>query len=121
MTRRRILAILPAFLAALLVQIYAPAGSALAIARAHQQTVAQPCAMHANHAEAERTAPHSHDAACDLCDFVFSGAAPLAFDPPPTDFTRAAPHRLTWTLPTALRVASARRTTAQARAPPSAS
>jgi hypothetical protein len=86
----------------------------------HLETVAPPCS-HADHAPASKSAPHSPDSACDLCDFVFSGAAPVAFDPPPTDFSRAAPHRLSWTLPTARIFASERRTTAQARAPPFAS
>jgi len=119
LARRRLLAILPIFVIALLAQIYAPAGSALAIGRAQAAGVlAEPCAAHGQQTPG---APHAPGAVCDLCDFVFSGAAPVAFDLPPADFTRAAPRLVSWALPARRLCAGQRRQTAQARAPPFAS
>ena len=120
-TRRRILAVVPIFLIALLVQGYAPAGSARAIGRAHQQAVAPPCPMHAHQPTAPRETPHAPGAVCDLCDFVFSGAAPVAFDIPQVRIDAVAPFRIAGPLPEARVFASPRREAAQARAPPSAS
>ncbi|MCW2286560.1 hypothetical protein M2323_004357 [Rhodoblastus acidophilus] len=115
--RRRILAILPVFLVALLVQAYAPVGSARAIAHAQHHAVAAPCPMHARQPAAPQ--PHAPGPPCDLCAFVFSGAAPLAFDAPQIEVRPVAPHRVDWVLPEERKFVGPRRVTAQARAPPS--
>ncbi|PPQ33553.1 hypothetical protein CCR94_01510 [Rhodoblastus sphagnicola] len=118
---RRVFAIIPLFLAALLAQIYAPVGSGLAMGRAQIQGVAlAPICAGANGAQ-DRGAPHAPDACCDLCKFVLSGAAPVAPAALKLSFRSCAPRRIAWTLPVARVLVAARRETAQARAPPSAS
>ena len=120
MTLRRALAILPLFLAALLAQIYAPAGSSLAMGRAPTtaSSLAAPCSAHDPHAPAGQDAPHSPGACCDLCEFVLSGAAAVASDVPQVAVRSAPGHRIAWAFPNQTFVGHARNRLAQARAPP---
>jgi hypothetical protein len=115
---RRVIAILPFFLTALLAQIYAPVGSALALGRASDTVAfaAAPCA-----GAGDRRAPHTPGACCDLCEFVLSGAAPLAAAPPPLAARSAPARRIVWRM-AAVRLAPSRPPrTFRARAPPFAS
>jgi hypothetical protein len=123
MSLRRTLAVLPIFLAALLAQIYAPVGSGLAIGRSQKAeiAIAPPCSQHAHQAPASSGAPHSPGACCDLCEFVLSGAAAVAFAVPEVIFRPAPFHRIAWALPPGRIVAPLRGGSAQARAPPTAS
>lgn len=120
MSLRRTLAVLPIFLAALLVQIYAPVGSSLAIGRAQKAEVevAPPCSMHAHHASESKRASHPPGAACGLCEFVFSGAAAVGFAVPAVVVRPADFHRIAWFLPAGRVVTPARGGSTQARAPP---
>jgi hypothetical protein len=84
-------------------------------------TVAAPCPMHAHRAPKSMGAPHSPGACCDLCDFVFSGAAAVGFAVPQIVFRPAAFHRIAWLFPAGRLATPLRGGTAQARAPPVAS
>ncbi|HUO55375.1 MAG TPA: DUF2946 family protein [Rhodoblastus sp.] len=80
MAEWRIRAALPVFLIALLLQIFAPAGASLAMARAMQAAPLgfAPICGEINPAGGKNGAPVTPDECCQLCHFVHSGAAPLA-------------------------------------------
>jgi hypothetical protein len=118
---RRIAAILPVFLIALLAQVFAPAGASLAMARASNASLAAPiCQTSGDRDGRNHTpgAPASHDDCCSLCQFAHSGAAPL---PPQAVLIITQPNpaqRVEWILRADRLTHRAQRAHAQARAPP---
>jgi hypothetical protein len=123
LARRRVRSILPIFLIALMVQIFAPVGAIWAMTQASDPLAGAPICAHIDDGAAPSTDPAApassqHDC-CPLCQFAHSGVAPLA--PPPAPPARAAePHRLiSWSVVCAPVRDSAEASHRQARAPPS--
>ena len=125
MAHLRLLKVLPVFLIALLVQVYAPVGSSLAMARASSDPIfAATICDHASDADGQSHAPGlplSHNDCCPLCQFVHSGAAPLA-----PLLAVVVPQirpaiRADWVFLAERQTYGAQRSRAQARAPPSIS
>ncbi len=123
MADRRIGTKLPVFLIALLMQIFAPAGASLAMARAMQADpagFAEICRPFDSSGDRTKApgAPVSPDECCQLCHFVHSGAAPLT--PQTALVIRPAPpmRRAVWSESVEHLADSGRYYHAPARAPP---
>ncbi|MGO4869758.1 MAG: DUF2946 family protein [Roseiarcus sp.] len=92
MARRRVRSILPIFLIALMVQIFAPIGAIWAMTQAADPLAAAAICAHIDDSSAPTSDPaapaSSHHDCCPLCQFAHSGVAPLA--PPPAPAARPA-------------------------------
>ena len=125
MSLRWIIAVVPVFVFALLVQVFAPAASSLAMARASGDPLfSAVICQHSGAAPGETDAPGlplSHDECCQLCQFVNSGAAPLAPQIAVVVSQIRPPTRVDWIFQAERLTYRAQRSRAQARAPPSLS
>jgi len=109
-------------LIALLAQLFAPAGSSLAMARASNDPLfAAATCQHAGGKSGQPQTPglpSSHEDCCQLCHFVHSGAAPLTLQNSVFLPQILPPKRIDWIFVADRLSFRAQRSRAQARAPP---
>jgi hypothetical protein len=119
---RRHQASLAVFLIALLTQIFAPAGSSLAMGRASSDPLfaVANCQTVRDGASQNQAPglPPARENCCQLCHFVHSGAAPVAPQIPLLVPNIPPPEHIDWIFIADRVIVRAQRARAQARAPP---